>query len=224
MASTPDAASARDDALDRRGNFQPWFYRVLRIVTAPVVRGLFRLRSSGVENIPATGGVVLAPMHRSNFDSLVVALPLPRPLRFMAKAELYRSRAMAWVLRSGGAFKVERNASDMAAVETAMRLLRAGEIVVIYPEGTRNRRGTVKPRSGAARIALATGTPVVPVAVSGTDRVRLWPPRFPRFEARYGPPLRTDDLAELEDRYAARELTNRWQEAVTAMRADLDRR
>jgi 1-acyl-sn-glycerol-3-phosphate acyltransferase len=217
-------ADARRDELDRRGEFRPWFYRLVRAVGTPIVRGVFRMRAEGVEHVPATGGVVIASQHRSNFDAYVIGLPLHRPLRFMAKAELYRLRPMAWILRSGGAFKVEREKSDIAAVDRAIGLLEEGWAVAIYPEGTRGRKGKPppRPRSGAARIAISAGVPMIPVAIRGTDRVRLLPPRFPRFEARFGRPLEVDDLAELPLRDAARALTNRWEAAIAELQAGFE--
>jgi 1-acyl-sn-glycerol-3-phosphate acyltransferase len=218
MASTP---RSRRVAADRAGTPRGWFYLVLRILFAPLFLGVFRLRVTGRGNVPATGGLVLASMHRSNFDSIVVGLLFPRPLRFMAKRELYRFAPLAWVLRNAGAFMVDRSATDTAAVEHAISLLRAGEVVAIFPEGTRNRRGASKPRAGAAWIALQAGVPMVPVAISGTDRVRLFPPRLPRFRARYGPPIDTSGLEELDRRRAARHLTDRWSQAVETLRGDL---
>jgi 1-acyl-sn-glycerol-3-phosphate acyltransferase len=216
--------AAEREELNRRGEFRPWFYRCLQLFAGPLFRIGFRLRVTGVENVPASGGVVIASQHRSNFDAFVVGLPMKRPLRFMAKAEMYRFAAFAWVIRSGGAFKIERGKSDAAAVDVAIDFLREGWAVAIYPEGTRGRKGKPPPRphSGAARIALTAGTPMVPVAVRGTNRVRLMPPRMPRFEASYGAPLPTDDLAGLPLRDAARALTNRWEEAVASLQAAMD--
>jgi 1-acyl-sn-glycerol-3-phosphate acyltransferase len=185
------------------------------------VNGVFRLRVSGIEHVPPGGGVVVSSQHRSNFDAFLIGLPMDRPLRFMAKAELYRFPPMAWLVRSMGAFKVERNRSDTAALDMAIDLVREGWAVAIYPEGTRNKHGAAPPRphTGAARAALAAGAPMIPVAIRGVDEVRLFPPHLPRFDCVFGPPLRTDDLAELENRVAARHLTERWAEAV----ADLHR-
>jgi len=206
---------------NRAGAFKPWVYATIRLSGLPFFKLLFRLRVRGVEHVPATGGAVVASMHRSNFDAFLVGLPLPRRnLRFMAKAELYRG-PLAWILRSAGALKIERGKADAAAVERAIELARSGELVAIYPEGTRNRTGSAKIHSGAARIAIAAGVPMIPVAVKGTDRVRLFPPRLPRFEASFGPALRTDDLADLELRWAARRLTERWQVAVAELYASL---
>ena len=177
------------------------------------------MRAAGVEHVPREGGVVLASMHRSNFDTFLVAVALRRHLRPMAKVELYETRPFAWLLRSAGAFKVERGKSDMEAVERAIELARGGELVCIFPEGTRNRDGTGKPFSGAARMKVTAGVPMIPVAVSGTDRVRLWPPRLPQFTCAFGSPLQDDDLGELEERWQARRLTERWSAAIEELRA-----
>jgi 1-acyl-sn-glycerol-3-phosphate acyltransferase len=214
------------DERDRRGEFRPWFYRLVRIVATPVFYGVFRLRVSGVENVPSAGGVVVSSQHRSNFDPFLIGLSLRRHLRFMAKAEMYRIAPVAWVVRSGGAFKIERGQQDTAAVDMAIDLVREGWAVAIYPEGTRNKKGAgpPRPRSGAARVALAANAPMVPVAIRGVDRIRLFPPRIPRFECRFGAPLTTEGLAELEPQQAARLLTERWVEAVAALQAEMSAR
>jgi 1-acyl-sn-glycerol-3-phosphate acyltransferase len=217
MASTPDAA--RRDELDRRGEFKGWVYLLVRTICWIPIRIVFRLRVEGLDHVPASGGAIVAPTHRSNFDSVVVGVALRRHLRYMAKAELYRSRPFAWLLRSAGAFKVERGKSDIAAVEQAIRMARDGELVCVFPEGTRNRDGTGKPFSGAARMKISAGVPMVPVAVTGTDRVRLFPPRLPRFICAFGAPLQDDDLGELEERWQARRLTERWSAAIGELRA-----
>jgi 1-acyl-sn-glycerol-3-phosphate acyltransferase len=217
MASTPEAA--RRDALDRRGAFKGWVYLLVKVICFVPIRVVFRLKVEGLERVPATGGAIVAPTHRSNFDSVVVGVALHRHLRFMAKAELYRSRPFAWLLRSAGAFKVERGKSDIAAVEQAIELARGGELVCVFPEGTRNKDGTGKPFSGAARMKITAGVPMIPVAVTGTDRVRLWPPRLPQFVCAFGAPLQDDDLGELEERWQARRLTERWSAAIEELRA-----
>jgi 1-acyl-sn-glycerol-3-phosphate acyltransferase len=154
------------------------------------------LRASGVENIPAEGGFVLAANHTSNFDPWPLGLPLfpRRQLRFMAKSELYWF-PLTPVLNSAGAFPVRRGQRDVEAIETAVELCRAGEVVVMFPEGTRRRKGLRKkhqarPHTGAARIALEAGVPLVPAAVKGTDRLsRLGPLRVA-----FGEPLAPEGL------------------------------
>jgi 1-acyl-sn-glycerol-3-phosphate acyltransferase len=162
----------------------------------PVLKWLYRLRAEGVENVPQEGGFVLAANHVSNFDPWPLGLPLwpRRYLRFMAKSELFWW-PLGPLIRSGGAFKVRRGERDVEAIGTAVDLVRDGHVVVMFPHGTRQRKGIVKkhkPRShtGAARIAIEAKAPLVPVAIAGTDRLaRLGPLRV-----RYGKPLDVDGL------------------------------
>jgi len=151
-------------------------YRFIGTVSSPVVRGVLRLEARGVERLPE-GGFVLAANHLSNFDPWPLGMPLlPRRwLRFMAKSELYWW-PLSVVVSAAGAFKVKRGAGDTEAVSTAVDLVRAGEIVVMFPEGTRRKKGVRKTRqarahTGAARIAQLAGVPLVPAAIKGTDRL-----------------------------------------------------
>jgi 1-acyl-sn-glycerol-3-phosphate acyltransferase len=171
------------------------FYLFAGIVSQPV-KWLYRLRVEGMENIPESGGFVLAANHLSNFDPWPLALPLfpKRYLRFMAKSELFWW-PLGPIIRSGGAFKVRRGQGDIEAVKTAVDLVREGHVVVMFPHGTRQRKGLVKKyrpgaHTGAARIALEAGAPLVPAVIKGTDRLtRLGPLRV-----RYGKPLDLDGL------------------------------
>lgn len=170
-----------------------------------------RPKASGLENVPREGGFVLAPNHLSNFDPWAVGLPLfPwRFLRFMAKSELWWF-PLGPIIKAGGAFKVRRGEGDKGAVATAVQLAREGHAVVIFPEGTRRRKGFAKrhdarPHTGAARVALEADVPLIPAAVKGTDNLaRLGPLRVA-----YGPPVALDDLAGRADRDAAQEATDR---------------
>jgi 1-acyl-sn-glycerol-3-phosphate acyltransferase len=190
----------------------------------PVLYGLFRLHARGRENIPREGGCVLACNHVSSFDPWPLGLPLwPRRfLRFMAKSELYWF-PLTLILNGAGAFPVRRGQADAEAIETAVRLAREGHVIAMFPEGTRRRKGLVKrfearPRSGAARIALEAGVPLVPAAVSGTDRLlRLGPLRVV-----YGAPVDIDDLRGGGDvREAAQEATERLMARIEELEASL---
>jgi 1-acyl-sn-glycerol-3-phosphate acyltransferase len=187
-------------------------YSLVAVLSWPILRGLFRLRVQGLENLPTSGGYVLSCNHLSNFDPWPLGLPLwpLRWLRFMAKAELYWWPAKH-LLDAVGAFPVHRGLADGEAVETAVGLARDGNVVVMFPEGTRRKKGLVKKhqvraRTGAARIALEAGVPLVPAAVAGTDRLlRLAPLRVA-----YGAPLDLDDLRESGDiRHTTQEATDR---------------
>ena len=184
----------------------PLAYLAIGVLSWPLVRFAYRLRWSGLENVPRTGGFVLAANHTSNFDPWPLGMPLfPRRwLRFMAKSELYW-RPLRYVLDAGGAFPVQRGGGDVEAIRTAVELVRGGHVVVMFPEGTRRVKGlrkrwAARPHTGAARIAREAGAPLIPAAIEGTDRLsRLGPLRVA-----YGPPIEvTDDSAETTTRLMA---------------------
>lgn len=197
-------------------------YLVAGSLSWPVVKGLYRLRTRGLEHIPE-GGFVLAANHTSNFDPWPLGIPfLPkRQLRFMAKAELFNP-ILAPILRAGGAFKVRRGEGDVDAMRTAAELARTGEIVVMFPEGTRRKKGLRKrhearPHTGAARIALSAGVPLVPAAIAGTDRLsRLGP-----LSVAYGEPIDVSDLEGMETKRAAAIATERLMEAIEELKTTL---
>ena len=171
------------------------FYMFAGVVSQPV-KWLYRLRAEGVENVPKEGGFVLAANHLSNLDPWPLGLPLfpRRYLRFMAKSELFWW-PLGPIIRLGGAFKVRRGEGDIEAIKHAIELVREGHVVVMFPHGTRQRKGLVKkyqPRShtGAARIALEAGAPLVPAAIVGTDRLL----RLGQLRVRYGEPIELDGL------------------------------
>jgi 1-acyl-sn-glycerol-3-phosphate acyltransferase len=197
-------------------------YNVVGILSWPVLRGLYRLEASGTENVPEEG-CVLACNHVSSFDPWPLGVPLwpKRQLRFMAKSELYWW-PLTIVLNGAGAFPVRRGQGDRAAIETAVRLAREGHAVAMFPEGTRRRKGLVKrfearPRSGAARIALEAGVPLVPAAVQGTDKLT----RFGKLRIAYGAPVDIDDLRGQELGAAAHEATERLMARILELEAEL---
>ena len=197
-------------------------YLVAGSLSWPVVKGLYRLRARGLEHVPQ-GGFVLAANHTSNFDPWPLGIPfLPRrQLRFMAKAELFNP-ILTPILRAGGAFKVRRGEGDVEAMRTAEQLTREGEIVVMFPEGTRQKKGLrkkheAKPHTGAARIALTAGVPLVPAAIAGTDRLsRLGPLRVA-----YGEPIDVSDLEGMEIKSAARIATDRLMVKIEELKGTL---
>ena len=197
-------------------------YLLIGVVSWPVLRIVFRLRWSGRENIP-DGGCVLAANHWSNFDPWPLGIPLfPRRfLRFMAKKELFWP-PLGWIIRAGGGFRVDRGAGDLEALQTAVELCRAGHAVVMFPEGTRRRKGVRKKyearwRSGAARIALTAQVPLVPAGIAGTERLA----RVGAWRVAYGAPIATDDLRDKPLGEAARLATDRLRDAITALEAGL---
>jgi 1-acyl-sn-glycerol-3-phosphate acyltransferase len=199
------------------------FYLLVGALSWPVLHGPFRLRVQGQENLPADGGYVLAANHLSNFDPWPLGMPLwpQRFLRFMAKSELYWW-PLGPIITAGGAFPVRRGERDVEAMKTAAELAREGYVVAMFPHGTRQRKGLVKkyqPRShtGAARIALDAGVPLVPAAIAGTDRLsRLGPLRV-----RYGKAIPLEDLRHKDGSVAAREATDRLMSEIERLGKDL---
>ena len=166
---------------------------------------------------------MLAANHTSNFDPWPLGIPLypHRQLRFMAKSELFNP-ILGPILDAGGAFKVRRGEGDLEAMRTAAELVREGEIVVMFPEGTRQQKGlrkkhTPRPHTGAARIALTANAPLVPAAIAGTDQLlRLGPLRVA-----YGDPVDLSDLDGIETKQAAKIATERLMAEISELRAGL---
>ncbi|MFL5945581.1 MAG: lysophospholipid acyltransferase family protein [Gaiellaceae bacterium] len=172
------------------------FYLFVGGISWPFIKFLYRLRAEGVENLPQNQGFVLAANHVSNLDPWPLGIPLfpTGYLRFMAKSELFWW-PLGPLIRAGGAFEVRRGEGDMAAIARAVELVHEGHIVVMFPHGTRQRKGLVKkyqPRShsGAARIAIEAGVPLVPAAIAGADRLS----RLGQLRVRYGKPIDVDGL------------------------------
>jgi 1-acyl-sn-glycerol-3-phosphate acyltransferase len=194
-------------------------YSIAAVVSWPAVRLLYRYRAYGKEHLPCEGGFVLAAGHLSNFDPWPLGLALwPRRfLRFMAKAELFWFPLSA-VMRGGGAFKVQRGASDREALKTAIALARSGHVVAMFPEGTRRRkRKGDHVFTGAARIAIEAGVPLVPAGLKGTDGLAHFAP----LRVRYGEPIELGDLRDRAPAEGARIATERLMAAIDELEESL---
>jgi 1-acyl-sn-glycerol-3-phosphate acyltransferase len=207
-AQTPDErqvslGSFREHALSRGVN--PILYWTARAILVPFFLVYFRLARIGREHLPRSGPLLLAANHRSFLDPFVIGALTRRPVYYMAKRELFEKRWQAWLLNGLGAFPVDRGAGDKGAMDTARVILERGDCVVIFPEGTRVRRGPLgSPRRGVGRLALETGAPVAPIAVIGTEDVRRgWRIRPRRVRIRVGAPLRYPTVERPSPRLAA---------------------
>lgn len=147
--------------------------------TYPLGRLFFRLlmnlEISGLENLPRSGACILTPNHISNFDPIAVGLFLPRHVHFMAKGELFREGFMRWYIRHTGSFPVMRGGGDDWPLQQAGRVLQAGGLLGMFPEGTRSKEGAKlrQGRVGAVKLALAYHVPIVPVAILGTQNIKV---------------------------------------------------
>lgn len=168
-------------------------YAFIKALSIPYCQALYRLRTEGLEHVPESGPLILAPNHFSMMDHWFVGLRLRRHVRFMAKSQLFKGPLMRWFLSHMGAFPVRRGQHDDEAITTSLTLLRRGEALVMYPEGGRSRSGRIgsRARPGIGRLAYEAGAPVVPVAIYGSERARNWRrAQFPVVIVRYGAPLR----------------------------------
>jgi 1-acyl-sn-glycerol-3-phosphate acyltransferase len=185
----------------------PIVYWIVRAILQPFFRVYFRLSRVGREHVPLEGPVLFAANHRSFSDPFMIGLCLRRPLHFVAKVELFDKRWKAWLLLALGAFPIRRGESDEEAMETARLILEQGGVVGIFPEGTRVRPGPLgEPKRGVGRLALETGAPIVPAAITGTSHLwRAALPKLKRVQLAFlpaVPPQRSkgrDEVSELID-------------------------
>ena len=189
-------------------------YEAYRRACTPAIRALYRLEVRGQENIRRTGPLIVTGNHDSVLDPFIMAASIPRAIHFLGKSDLWRYPVLRWWLRSVEAIPVVRGGSDAGAIESAVAALEAGEVVGIFPEGGVRRDGPWL--RGAARMALETGAPLLPVRFLNTRRAlgrRSF--GFPRVVALIGAPIAVDRTTPTSE--LARELTDRLQAAVAAL-------
>jgi len=194
---------------------EPAIWWPARVIVGGFFRGPLRMTRAGRERLPGRGGLLIVSNHVSYRDPPAIgAAALPRPVRFMAKSELFRFGLFARLISGLGAFRVVRGTPDRDAIRMARALLAAGECVVMFPEGTRSRSGHLRPGfPGSGALALEPGIAVVPAAIWGTQRP-LGPVRVV-----FGEPLDLSDLAQAGGARGARaqEATRRIMAAIAAL-------
>jgi len=190
-AESSTRALARYHERARRRGVRPVVYWIARAILQLAINILWRPARHGRENIPRSGPLILAANHRSFLDPFIVGICIRRPIYFVAKQELFEKRWQAWILNALGAFPVRRGESDQEMMRTAREIVERGDPVVIFPEGTRIRNGSLgDPKRGVGRLALETGAPVVPIAIAGTEHARRGLRIRPvKVKVRFGPPL-----------------------------------
>jgi 1-acyl-sn-glycerol-3-phosphate acyltransferase len=183
------------DARARDGRF-PFLYQLVRSTCAPALRRLFGLEVSGLEGLPDKGPFILAANHHNYLDGVVLGVALPRPISFLVMPRVFRASPLHPAFhRRIGSIRVDLERPDPGAIRSALRVLGEGGVVGIFPEGPFSREGRLMPGlSGVAMIALRSGVPVVPAAVTGTYEAlsgrRFYVPRLTRLAVRFGKPLR----------------------------------
>jgi len=173
------------------------FYRIIRPWVTGIPRLLWRVQVVGREHIPTAGGYILAPSHRSMMDIPFAAIVTKRRIRFMGKSSLFGMPVLGTLFRQLGGIPVERDGTDRKAVRESVAMLTAGEVLCVYPEGTRQHGPKIQPlQPGAAYFALRSGAPIVPIGIAGAEeilRTRSDPiPRFGRVIIVVGAPLRPE--------------------------------
>ncbi len=162
------------------------FYKFVRKLAWLLAKAIFFLRIKNIENIPKTGGAVICANHRSFWDVVLLAASIKRPLAFIGKQELFDIKPLGFLIKHLHCYPVKRGGGDFAVVKTAVSLLKNEELMVIFPEGERIRKGKKPhPKPGALRIAIMAGVPVIPVGIKGNFK---W---FRRMEITAGEPIDT---------------------------------
>lgn len=201
MTAEPTGRSEQDL---RAGTLRGWTFSVPRALLLIVCRVLLRMRISGLENVPRAGPVIVVGNHLHNADPLLISIAIPRPVHYMAKKELFAIPVIGRIIRIGGAFPVDRSTADRNAIRMADLNLKQGIAVGMFPEGTRSKSRALKVAlPGAASIAQLTGAAIVPVAITGSERLFSKPVRLT-----VGPPFNVPARNEDGSRVTREEATD----------------
>ncbi len=176
------------------------FYRFVRALIRFLGRILFRLEARGLDNVPRQGGALLVANHASNLDPPLIAVSLPRACHTLAKRELFDVPYLGWCIRHLYSHPIDRGGVDRRALRECVEVLRRGELLLLFPEGTRTYDGKLQPaKAGAAMIAAQANVPIVPVWIEGTfealPRGRSWP-RLRKVRVHFGKPFHPQEILE----------------------------
>jgi 1-acyl-sn-glycerol-3-phosphate acyltransferase len=173
-------------------------WKCVQVISTIVCWAMFDFKIYGGENVPAEGGALLVSNHQSYLDPVLLAVKLKRPMSYLAKSELFKNPAFAWLIRSLNAFPLRQGKGDKAAIEETIRRLQQGHLLTLFPEGTRTLDGEIQPmQRGAALVVRRAGVPIIPVVLDGS--FQAWPKGSKIFHPHpiavmYGPPLQIDGL------------------------------
>jgi 1-acyl-sn-glycerol-3-phosphate acyltransferase len=202
-----------------KGHGESGLYTFCRWLAVPLFAGAYRCRAEGAANLPASGPAIVVVDHKSYIDPVVIGMTFDRPLRYLAKKEVFEVPGLRELITSLGAFPIDRGAGDREALARSLEILERGEVLLMFPEGHRFGDEQVHEfLPGVAMLALRSGAPVVPMATKGTQAVLSG--GFPALRVAVGPPL---DLGAVQGRgsRAYREAAARMQAAVTELYARL---
>ena len=188
-----------------------WFYYVARFIVKMILHLFTRWQVKGRENVPSQGALLIVSNHLNLADPPLVSVSLNRKAIFMAKEELFRSRFSSYFVSSFGAFPVHRGQIDREALRQAERVLAEGLALVMFPEATRSKNAQLQPAfPGSALIALRSGVPILPVAITGTERIKglSWILRRHRITVSFGQPFYLPPVNGKASKAELTELTN----------------
>ncbi len=205
-----------------RSLFNRIWYRFWRRMLQLVAVLVYRVRYTGRENIPATGGVLVVSNHQSHFDPPLVGIGCWRRMNYVARESLFSFRPFGWYLKSVGAIPIDRDGLGLSGIKESLKLLKKGEMVLIFPEGTRTRDGEVGPfRPGFTTLAARSNAAILPVAIEGAFQV--WPKskKFPglgKIRVHFGVPIPHAEIAGRDERELLAEVQRRVRECQAILR------
>lgn len=166
-------------------------YRVLRAIVRPICLLIFRIKYIGLENLPDGGGYIICSNHTSMMDIPIIAIKVKPQVHYMAKEELFKNKISAWFFNQMGAFAVKRGSGGVAALKQAEELVKSGNVMGIFPEGTRNFEGAPKKaKSGISVVVANSNATVVPVSIYHEGKLKL----FDKITVRFGEPISKEQL------------------------------
>lgn len=166
------------------------FYKIFKMLCRLWFGTILRTRVIGLENLPKDGAFILAANHVSNWDPPFLGTFMEREVCYMGKEELFKNPVMAWACRNLHVFPVKRGAADKTAIKTAVKILKDGKCLGIFPEGTRSKTGKLgKAEAGVSLIAAMTKAPIIPAAIVNTEKIFSKEKFFPRLAVVYGTPM-----------------------------------
>ncbi len=209
----PDAAAPQSDLATRSPDKATAIYGGMRIFVRSVLRAGFAFQAFRADRVPKTGGLLMLSNHQSFLDPPILGCKLHRPIASLGKSELFAWKPFAWSIRQLNAFPVKQGKSDVGAMKESIRLLKAGWLLNVFPEGGRTRDGNLQPaQKGAGLMVRRAGVPVIPAVIDGS--YEAWPiqnklPRPRKIRVLYGEPaeighLKADDIRKWIDDTLAR--------------------
>jgi 1-acyl-sn-glycerol-3-phosphate acyltransferase len=197
---TADEIPAGDDlaSIERPPHIRSFAWKCCQVFAHIFSTLMFDLKVYGIEHVPPEGGVLLVSNHQSYLDPVLLAVRLPRPMSYLAKSELFKNPAFAWLIRSLNAFPLKQGKGDKGAIEETIRRLQEGHLLAVFPEGTRTEDGEIRAiQRGVALVVRRAAVPIVPVVLDGS--FQSWPKGSKMFHSHpiavmYGPALDIEGL------------------------------